>query len=357
MSAKAVAITALVSVGATLACVAGFASREPRAVTEVRKLSDVPKLVTLKEIDPEDLGSRLNDSLATRRVTITNTDAKARVGLSVKHKSCGCTTVIIDKKSLGPGESTEVKLEINTGSAPGRLDASVVLEAATEGEGERRTQDVPIKATYVSASQLIVLPQYVMVREYIGEPFTRTIHLHPGACAEFKVTSAASDSPVLEGLTPTFTNKPEGGWTVTFRGTVPAKRMTAKVTIKTDCDEAAETFVSVLFDPVDPWQASPAGVSGLLEPGTTIEKTLKVVSKVGAKVKPATITMTDGIQGKVSASLVPLSSESDRFEVVVRVPPSESPTSLSGEITVSDERGTAIIVLPVGLYAPPVKPR
>ena len=144
---------------------------------------ELPRLVV--EPPQHDFGKLAPDTRATHRFTLSNT-GNAPLVIGPVNASCGCTSTVVGKTTLAPGESTELEVTLST----------VGLQGAV-----RRTVQI-LSNDPIDASQTVAIEAEVLADV---TPSTTTVlfqDLRPGdrRKASVKLASGTSQTIVLGGV-------------------------------------------------------------------------------------------------------------------------------------------------------------
>lgn len=79
------------------------------------------------EVTQMDFGDVVNGEIASRDVTIRNLGGKSLV-IETVTTSCGCTSASVDPMAIGPGETANLHIEVNTGAHGPELTGPLVRQ-------------------------------------------------------------------------------------------------------------------------------------------------------------------------------------------------------------------------------------
>jgi Protein of unknown function (DUF1573) len=132
---------------AILAAPALAAESKP-AVTAPAK-PELPAKGPRLAVEPEsfDFGKALQNKTLTKEFSIRNFGTEDLIIENVA-TTCGCTAALVDNKIVKPGGSAPMRVELQTRTASGKLERSVIIRS----NDPRKTLEVKVQADVVPAA-------------------------------------------------------------------------------------------------------------------------------------------------------------------------------------------------------------
>lgn len=246
----------------------------PGQVTQAEETQDPQKIGRLK-VDSEvyDFGSIEPLASATGEYTLTNV-GEGMLTIQRTHASCGCTKPVLGKKTLKPGESTNMKVTYTASSHPGEVKKTITIYNQPPAQPSKKIVTIAGKIREI----VEVEPQNIRFELSDQGPMEYQIKLKSLDNKPFRITGVTASG--RDTVTATFdkeAEQTEHTLTVTGNPQKLHKITSGIITIRTTHNKAMN--LTTRFSTVRPFAVHPP--SRLLrdmKPGETKTGSLKVVS-------------------------------------------------------------------------------
>lgn len=166
------------------------------------------------------------------------------------HTSCGCTNATALKRSLKPGESSEIRAKFNSGSFRGKITKTITVE--TNDPGNRAVQLMVVG--YVKPS-VEVFPQSINFGTLKkGRTFQQTVVLKPEDPGKFTIRSVDARAPFITVGQPVRSKSVPGAWELHVKvdpASVKPGRIYEMIQIRTDLNVQPLVVVRVIGSVVE----------------------------------------------------------------------------------------------------------
>ncbi len=166
------------------------------------------------------------------------------------HTSCGCTNATALKRTLRPGEASEIRAKFNSGSFRGKITKTITVE--TNDPGNRAVQLTVVG--YVKPS-VEVFPQSVNFGNLKkGRTFQQTVVVKPEDPSRFTIRSVDARAPFITVSQPVRSKSVAGAWELHVKidpSSVKPGRIYEMIQIRTDLPVQPLVVVRVLGSVVE----------------------------------------------------------------------------------------------------------
>ena len=300
-----------------------------------------------------DLGPRIYDEELKVTFTAANVGTES-LSLNITKTSCGCTSTLVTKGSLAPGDQTEITLTHLPKAAKKRL-GNASYDAVLE-TNDKTAPAVMLSFTVRHVEQVFVTPEIIVFGEVPPntESITREFSIEClNDSGTSKVVSVDVASPYLavkKTGEQQFSGHSVHTYSLDFDPSKCGNDRTSSVTILTDSRRVPVIEIPVKFMRAYPMLANPkALLLGVLREGSTTTRTIRLVPQ--SKVEPAVkaICSDARIQTTLKAST---GGNELTLEIVVRTD-SGSSSKFDTEISVLGKDGEEQCRIPVkGVISP-----
>ncbi len=166
------------------------------------------------------------------------------------HASCGCTNATAAKRSLKPGEASEIRAKFNSGTFRGKITKTITVET---NDPDNRTVQLTVVG-YVKPS-VEVFPQSINFGTLKkGRTFQQTVVVKPENPGSFTIRSVDARAPFITVGQPVRSKSVPGAWELHVKvdpASVKPGRIYEMIQIRTDLPVQPLVVVRVIGSVVE----------------------------------------------------------------------------------------------------------
>jgi hypothetical protein len=196
-----------------------------------------------------DFGTIIVGQKATHVYTLKNT-GDADLAISSVTTTCGCTVAALAKKSLKPGETTDLKVTFNAGLTPSRIAKYIMIKSNDPDQPQ-----IKLAITGKVQALVDVVPRTLSLGDLTPDSQTaRTIYVKPLNKQGFNITKITSSLPYVTAEVAKGPSPDTGTCEVAVKAgpDLPVGRLFATLTILTTEAKQPKTTVHVLANVIRP---------------------------------------------------------------------------------------------------------